>query len=109
MGRTHLRPGDGFVRIYSPVVLVTMPTPDFSMPFNALCIVCSVVAVFFGSVHKVTTTQVVGKLPADAGSKLSRLSAKLWARLIGLRSKASGPYQSVSTATQEQSEPKKDQ
>ncbi|VDP81960.1 unnamed protein product [Schistosoma mattheei] len=33
-----------------------MPTPDFSMPFNVLCLVCSVVAVVFGSVHKATTT-----------------------------------------------------
>ncbi|TNN16209.1 GPI transamidase component PIG-T [Schistosoma japonicum] len=50
------RPGDGFVRLHTPVSLVTMPTPDFSMPFNVLCLVCSVIAVVFGSVHKATTT-----------------------------------------------------
>ncbi|THD29046.1 GPI transamidase component PIG-T [Fasciola hepatica] len=89
-GYAHPRPGDGFVRIHSPVVLVTMPTPDFSMPFNALCIVCSVVAVFFGSVHKVTTTQVVAKLPEEAGSKLSRLANRLISRL-SLHSKLTVP------------------
>ncbi|CAH8831999.1 unnamed protein product [Trichobilharzia szidati] len=50
------RPGDGFVRLHTPVSLVTMPTPDFSMPFNVLCLVCSIIAVVFGSVHKATTT-----------------------------------------------------
>ncbi|KAK4472792.1 hypothetical protein MN116_004011 [Schistosoma mekongi] len=50
------RLGDGFVRLHTPVSLVTMPTPDFSMPFNVLCLVCSVIAVVFGSVHKATTT-----------------------------------------------------
>ncbi|CAH8445960.1 unnamed protein product [Schistosoma margrebowiei] len=53
---THPAPQDGFVRLHTPVSLVTMPTPDFSMPFNVLCLVCSVVAVVFGSVHKATTT-----------------------------------------------------
>ncbi|CAH8443064.1 unnamed protein product [Schistosoma mattheei] len=53
---THSAPHDGFVRLHTPVSLVTMPTPDFSMPFNVLCLVCSVVAVVFGSVHKATTT-----------------------------------------------------
>ncbi|CAH8476181.1 unnamed protein product [Heterobilharzia americana] len=59
---TESRLGDGFVHLYSPVSLVTMPTPDFSMPFNVLCLVCSVLAVLFGSVHKATTTVLNVKL-----------------------------------------------
>ncbi|CAL8107093.1 unnamed protein product [Calicophoron daubneyi] len=75
MVRKH-RPGDGFVSIHSPVVMVDMPTPDFSMPFNALCIVCSVVALLFGSVHKTTSGTFFARVPKS--SKLSVLLKRLW-------------------------------
>ncbi len=47
--------GAGLVRLHSETVLIQLPLPDFSMPFNTLCLVCSVVAVLFGAVHKATT------------------------------------------------------
>ncbi|KER30625.1 hypothetical protein T265_02977 [Opisthorchis viverrini] len=78
------RPGDGFVRIYSSVVLITMPTPDFSMPFNALCIVCSVIALLFGSVHKVTAGQIEARPAEEGGPRLLRLLRKIVSRLRGL-------------------------
>ncbi|CAH8445613.1 unnamed protein product [Schistosoma rodhaini] len=67
---THSAPQDGFVRLHTPVSLVTMPTPDFSMPFNVLCLVCSVVAVVFGSVHKATTTVFNVTLKMNASDSL---------------------------------------
>ena len=51
--------GDGFVRLYSETPLIRLPVPDFSMPFNALCLVCSVVALLFGGVHKLITSAMV--------------------------------------------------
>ena len=48
-GFTHL------FRIYTESLTVYVPTPDFSMPYNALCLVCTVVAIGFGSVHSLTT------------------------------------------------------
>ncbi|VDM32350.1 unnamed protein product [Hydatigera taeniaeformis] len=57
--RTGTMLGDGFVRLYSETPLVRLPVPDFSMPFNALCLVCSVVALLFGGVHKLTTSAMV--------------------------------------------------
>ncbi|CAI2723305.1 unnamed protein product [Schistosoma spindalis] len=66
----HFAPQDGFVRLHTPVSLVTMPTPDFSMPFNVLCLVCSVVAVVFGSVHKATTTVFNVTLQKNASDSL---------------------------------------
>ncbi|VDN95935.1 unnamed protein product [Rodentolepis nana] len=57
------RLGDGFVRLYSETPLIRLPVPDFSMPFNALCLVCSVVALLFGAIHKLTTSPL---LPAIA-------------------------------------------
>ncbi|KAL5972117.1 GPI transamidase component PIG-T [Taenia solium] len=59
MNRTELGMGEGFVRLYSETPLVRLPVPDFSMPFNALCLVCSVVALLFGGVHKLTTSAMV--------------------------------------------------
>ncbi|KAF8566736.1 hypothetical protein P879_08567 [Paragonimus westermani] len=80
VGAPH-RPGDGFVRVPSAVVLISMPTPDFSMPFNALCIVCSVIALLFGSVHKVTAGQLVAVLPNEGGPKLVRVVRKIIQRI----------------------------
>ncbi|KAL5109252.1 hypothetical protein TcWFU_007797 [Taenia crassiceps] len=59
MNRTELGMGEGFVRLYSETPLIRLPVPDFSMPFNALCLVCSVVALLFGAVHKFTTSAMV--------------------------------------------------
>ena len=39
------------VRIYTDPLLVTMPTPDFSMPYNVICLVSTAVAIAFGTVH----------------------------------------------------------
>ncbi|VDK39439.1 unnamed protein product [Taenia asiatica] len=59
MNRSELGMGEGFVRLYSETPLIRLPVPDFSMPFNALCLVCSVVALLFGGVHKLTTSAMV--------------------------------------------------
>ncbi|CAH8457914.1 unnamed protein product [Schistosoma turkestanicum] len=70
---THSAAQDSFVRLHTPISLVTMPTPDFSMPFNVLCLVCSVVAVVFGSVHKSTTTVLNVTPQVDNDSLLKQL------------------------------------
>ena len=46
---------DGFVRVYSESLLVNLPTPDFSMPFNVICLGCTAVALAFGGLHNLTT------------------------------------------------------
>jgi len=43
------------VRIYTEALLVTMPTPDFSMPYNVICLVSTAVAIAFGTVHNQAT------------------------------------------------------
>lgn len=48
---------DGFVRLYSESLLVNLPTPDFSMPFNVICLGCTAVALAFGGLHNLTTKQ----------------------------------------------------
>ncbi|KAJ1964844.1 Subunit of the glycosylphosphatidylinositol transamidase complex-like protein [Dispira parvispora] len=36
-------------RLYSELFLVSLPTPDFSMPYNVIAFTCTVLAFFFGS------------------------------------------------------------
>ncbi|PHZ16015.1 Gpi16 subunit, GPI transamidase component [Rhizopus microsporus ATCC 52813] len=38
------------MRIYTDTLLVVLPTPDFSMPYNVITLTCTVIALFFGSV-----------------------------------------------------------
>jgi len=46
-------------RIYTPVVLVDLATPDFSMPYNVIIFSCSLVAFLFGSVFNLLTRKFV--------------------------------------------------
>ena len=34
---------------------MNLPTPDFSMPYNVICLTCTVVALAFGPLHNITT------------------------------------------------------
>uniref|UniRef100_A0A0N5AGZ4 GPI transamidase component PIG-T n=1 Tax=Syphacia muris TaxID=451379 RepID=A0A0N5AGZ4_9BILA len=43
------------VSIYGEVLLVSLPVPDFSMPFNVICFVSTAIAMLFGPVHSLTT------------------------------------------------------
>ena len=44
-----------FLRLHTESLLVSLPTPDFSMPYNVICLACTVVAIAFGSIHNLTT------------------------------------------------------
>ncbi|XP_034029113.1 GPI transamidase component PIG-T [Thalassophryne amazonica] len=44
-----------FVRIYTEPLLVNLPTPDFSMPYNVICLTCTVIAVGYGSLYNLLT------------------------------------------------------
>ena len=57
-----------------------LPTPDFSMPYNVICLACTVVAIGFGSLHNLTTRRFAvsekGK-GKDGGGLLRRILNKL--------------------------------
>ncbi|OWA53476.1 GPI transamidase component PIG-T [Hypsibius exemplaris] len=44
-----------FLRLYTEPLLVSLPTPDFSMPYNVICMTCTVLALAFGPIHALTT------------------------------------------------------
>ena len=45
--------GEGVRRIYTQSVQVILPTPDFSMPYNVICLSGTVWALYFGNVFNV--------------------------------------------------------
>lgn len=56
---------DGVRRLYTPVLLVELATPDFSMPYNVIIMSCTLIALIFGSFFNLLTRKfVVVKIPA---------------------------------------------
>ena len=41
--------GSDKIRVYTETLLVSLPTPDFSMPYNVITLTCTVIAMFFGT------------------------------------------------------------
>ena len=51
-------------RVYTPVLLVDLATPDFSMPYNVIIMSCTLIALVFGSVFNLLTRKFVVVAPA---------------------------------------------
>ncbi len=61
--------GGVFVQIYTESLLVNLPTPDFSMPYNVICLACTVVALAFGPLHNITTKSLELEEPPAKSDK----------------------------------------
>jgi len=46
-------------RIYTKNLLINLPTPDFSMPYNVIIMTSTVITLFFGSIFNLLTRQFV--------------------------------------------------
>ncbi|KAG2158330.1 GPI transamidase component PIG-T [Suillus bovinus] len=46
-------------RIYTPNLLVDLPTPDFSMPYNVIILSCTLMTLIFGSIFNLLTRKWV--------------------------------------------------
>ncbi|XP_015434008.1 PREDICTED: GPI transamidase component PIG-T, partial [Dufourea novaeangliae] len=49
------------VQLRTESLLISLPTPDFSMPYNVICLACTVIALAFGPLHNVSTKKLVLK------------------------------------------------
>jgi phosphatidylinositol glycan class T len=38
------------IRLYSDPILIRLPTPDFSMPYNVITLTCTTLSLFFGGI-----------------------------------------------------------
>uniref|UniRef100_A0AC11EHN1 Phosphatidylinositol glycan anchor biosynthesis class T n=1 Tax=Ovis aries TaxID=9940 RepID=A0AC11EHN1_SHEEP len=71
-----------FVRLYTEPLLVSLPTPDFSMPYNVVCLTCTVVAVCYGSFYNLLTRTFQIEEPRKGG--LAKRLANLVRRARGV-------------------------
>uniref|UniRef100_A0AAY5EU45 Phosphatidylinositol glycan anchor biosynthesis, class T n=1 Tax=Electrophorus electricus TaxID=8005 RepID=A0AAY5EU45_ELEEL len=67
-----------FMRVYTEPLLVNLPTPDFSMPYNVICLTCTVVAVGYGSFYNLLTrTFQVDEPSAPLAKRLANIIRRL--------------------------------
>lgn len=59
---------EGARRIYTEILQVIIPVPDFSMPYNVICLACTVIAIGFGSLHNLTTRWVGVEMAQSASA-----------------------------------------
>ncbi|KAI8927620.1 GPI transamidase component PIG-T [Entophlyctis helioformis] len=80
-------------RIYTESLLVRLPTPDFSMPYNVITLTCTLFALFFGSVFNSLVRQF-------RPVRVARPPSTRWAFLSWLRrSKSTTTTTSASVVT----------
>ena len=77
MAVTALAEGRPLVKVYAAPVLVYVPLPDFSMPYNVITATSSVIAVFFGYVFNSLTRKYVANDKTKGNTLMARLLAKL--------------------------------
>lgn len=84
--------------------IITLPTPDFSMPYNVICLACTVVALAFGPIHNITTKKL--KLTtAKYVPGLASVAQKLYVlmeTIFMLKTKKTGKPASVKVFTPEE-------
>lgn len=56
---------NGVFRVYARPLLVILPTPDFSMSYNVICFVCTVLVTAFGAIHRKTTQKQIIRVDAN--------------------------------------------
>lgn len=72
--------------IFGEALLVLLPVPDFSMPFNVICLVCTAMAMLFGPVHSLTTRTMI---PLSSRDKDLAPQPPMWRLISFIRSKTS--------------------
>ncbi|OGE51460.1 hypothetical protein PENARI_c013G09835 [Penicillium arizonense] len=77
------------VYIRSTSLLLQLPTPDFSMPYNVIILTSTVIALAFGTVFNILVRRVVSLTEAEALGAQS-LKGKLLGKLVALRDRFRG-------------------
>ena len=74
------------IQLYTESLLVNLPTPDFSMPYNVICLTCTVVALAFGPLHNITTKSLTLEkdIPVSTSTKVKDAATKTLKKLKSL-------------------------
>lgn len=67
-----------FLEIRTESLILSLPTPDFSMPYNVICLACTVVALAFGPIHSVATKKIVIETGDEPHTMFGKLKQKLF-------------------------------
>ena len=78
------------LRFYTPGLLVLLPFPDMSMPFNVVAFTSTVLAFLFGSLFNLTYSTTADIVQRSKQTPLSRIKSKLAALLGRCRRTAKG-------------------
>ncbi|GEQ68135.1 hypothetical protein JCM33374_g1802 [Metschnikowia sp. JCM 33374] len=68
----------------STSLLLTLPTPDFSMPYNVIILTCTVMALAFGTIFNLLTKKVVTEEEFEEAAKHTKV-AKIKAKIQSLK------------------------
>uniref|UniRef100_A0A1A9VNM5 GPI transamidase component PIG-T n=1 Tax=Glossina austeni TaxID=7395 RepID=A0A1A9VNM5_GLOAU len=87
-------------------LLLSLPTPDFSMPYNVICLACTVVALAFGPIHSIATKRIIIEENAAASAtfyakilqKLKRKPKTSIKQVISKRKEDKQPLTDIETA-----------
>ncbi|EDX02260.1 GPI transamidase component PIG-T [Drosophila yakuba] len=67
--------------LHTEALIVSLPTPDFSMPYNVICLACTVVALAFGPIHSVATKMIiVGRQASTPKNFVKKIFNKIFRR-----------------------------
>lgn len=80
------RVGDRDHRIVSNTMLLTLPTPDFTMPFNVIMLTCLAMTFFYGFLFNLTFRRHYLYDPAHPKTLLGRISLLVRTRVLKLKS-----------------------
>lgn len=84
---SNSRPQDIYLRTTS--LLLPLPTPDFSMPYNVIILTSTVMALAFGSIFNLLVRRFVAADEVPEG-RLQMITKKLRGRIVAIRDKVRG-------------------
>lgn len=67
-----------FLQIRTESLILSLPTPDFSMPYNVICLACTVVALAFGPIHSIATKRIIIEKKSSTKSFFTKVKEKLF-------------------------------
>jgi hypothetical protein len=70
--------------VYGESVLLVVPTPDFSMPYNVITLTCTVLALFYGSVFNILTRKLREGGKFENVRKSSGAKGSVLGKLLGM-------------------------
>lgn len=74
------------INVYTEKLIMNLPVPDFSMPYNVICLTCTVIAIAFGSIHNFTTRRFHFAEKKDLKQKMTGILAKIFSKLFKKKS-----------------------